>query len=100
MKDIRRLTDSKFISKELADLLEEEKGKINGFMQMFEHGEAEGFEQYIAKDTNNTIRNIIDDPKKQLTYLYLSYENLLMALPVLIAKNNERLLDLFLKRHP
>jgi len=96
MSDIeRQLIDPNFISNELSRLLTAGEEFALSIMEKHSHGESFDIEEDTAKAIIAKVSEVQNnDPKRQLIYTALALENLAHAIPLLIAENNRRLVDL------
>lgn len=96
MNDIeRQLTDPNVISDEFSRLLASGEEFALSIMEKHSHGESFDIEEDTAKAIIAKVSEVQhNDPKRQLIYTALALENLAHAIPLLIAENNRRLLNL------
>jgi hypothetical protein len=86
-----RLTDSRFIAAELAGLIERDKLRI----QVLQNKEEDPVEDEFL-EIKDRMGELEKRPIEYLKTVCLAQENLIRAMPELIAQNNKRILNLCL----
>lgn len=96
MSDIeRQLTDFRFISDELDEMVENDTALLLSVMESHKHGESFGLDEATAKAVIARVNEIQNsDVKKNLIKTTLALESLRHVIPALLAENNKRLLVL------
>ena len=91
----RQLTDPNFIADELSGILARGDELALSLMEKYSHGESFGIEEDVAKAIMDKLSKVHNnDPEKQLMESALAHDYLVHAIPLLIAGNNKRLLEL------
>lgn len=97
----KQLTNPNFISDELSGFITRGEEFVLSIMERHSHGESFSTEEDTAKAIIAKVRKVRDnDPEKQLIETALSLENLLQSIPLLVAENNKRLLNIIPRISP
>jgi hypothetical protein len=93
-----QLTDSSKITQELIKLIEQNISVVQSLKEKCERGDSNITERILGKDIIAKLNDIDNRPLDYLKTMHLSQDNMVRAMPSLIAENYKRLLNFIISR--
>ena len=97
-QQVDNLTNPSTIFNEMASLLDEDNEIFIGKWLAYQHDESIDIDKQVGQDMAKRFKQLELEPKDSLIKLYLRFESFLRVLPVLLARNNQHLIETLHKK--